>query len=124
MKKQILVCDDQVNVRESYKLIFEKEYDLVFAENGQYALLWLKEGNRPDLVVMDIKMPRMDGLTTLKELKKIQPELPVLIVTGYDCVDTATAALQAGAFDYLVKPFDPEQIKKIVTMTVPPTGSQ
>ena len=114
MKKRILVCDDQVNIRESYKLIFENDYELVFADNGHHALLWLQE-NRPDLVIMDIKMPRMDGLTALKELKKLRPELPVLIVTGYDCVDTATAALQAGAFDYLVKPFDPEQITKVVS---------
>ena len=124
MKKQILICDDQVNVRESYKLILEEDYELVFAENGQYALLWLGEGNKPDLVIMDIKMPKMDGLTTLKELKKLQPELPVLIVTGYDCVETAASALQSGAFDYLVKPFEPDQIKKIVAMTVPPTSGR
>ena len=114
MKKQILICDDQPNIRESYKLILGEEYDLICADNGQHALLWLREGNKPDLVIMDIKMPRMDGLTALKELKKIQPTLPVLVITGYDSVETATLALQSGAFDYIVKPFDPEQIVKSV----------
>lgn len=113
MRKQILICDDQPNIRESYKLILEKDYDLVFADNGQVVLTYLKE-NRPDLLIMDIKMPRMDGLTALKELKKLQPELPVLIVTGYESVETATAAIQSGAFDYIVKPFEPEQISRSV----------
>ena len=113
MKKQILICDDQSNIRESYKLILENEYDLVFAMNGQDVLLYLKE-NVPDLVIMDIKMPKMDGLTTLKELKKTHPDLPVLIVTGYESVEMATTATQSGAADYIVKPFEPEQISRSV----------
>lgn len=113
MKRQILICDDQSNIRESYKLILEEEYDLVFATNGEDVLAYLKE-NSPDLLIMDIKMPRMDGLATLKELKKIRPDLPVLIVTGYHAIDTATASLKAGAFAYIVKPFEPEQITSAV----------
>jgi len=113
MKKQILICDDQPNIRESYKLILADNYDLIFAANGQDVLLYLHE-NKPDLIIMDIKMPKMDGLTALKELKKMQPDLPVLIVTGYDSVETAATALNAGAVDYIVKPFEPEQISKSV----------
>lgn len=113
MKKQILICDDQVNIRESYKLILENDYDLVFAVNGQDVLLYLKE-KTPDLIIMDIKMPKMSGLTALKEIKKIKPDLPVLIVTGYDSVETATVAIQSGAADYIVKPFEPEQISRSV----------
>lgn len=118
MKKQILICDDQPNIRESYKLILEKDYDLVFAVNGQDVLLYLTE-NTPDLLLMDIKMPKMDGLTALKELKKVRPYLPVLIVTGYDSVETAAAALESGALDYIVKPFEPEQILKSVQKALP-----
>ena len=59
-------------------------------------------------------MPKMDGLTALKELKKLQPDLPVLIVTGYHAIDTAALAFQAGAIDYIVKPFEPETILKSV----------
>ena len=113
MKKQILICDDQTNIRESYKLILENDYDLVFATNGQDVLLYLQEES-PDLIIMDIKMPKLDGLTTLKELKKMKPALPVLIVTGYDSVETATLAIHSGAFDYIVKPFEPEQISRSV----------
>lgn len=114
MKKQILICDDQQNVRESYKLILGETYDLVFATTGQDVLLYLKE-KRPDLIVMDIKMPKMDGLTALREIKKDYKNLPVLIVTGYDSVETASAALTAGASDYIVKPFEPEHISKAVS---------
>ncbi|MFH1858440.1 MAG: response regulator [Candidatus Omnitrophota bacterium] len=114
MKKEILICDDQPNIRESYKLILADDYDLVFAANGKDVLLYLQEKS-PDFIIMDIKMPKMDGLTALKEIKKLHRDLPVLIVTGYHSVETASAALQAGALDYIVKPFEPEQIIKSVT---------
>ncbi len=115
MKRKLLICDDQPNIRESYKLIFEKEdYDLVFAQAGTDVLLYLKEGGKPDLIIMDIKMPRMDGLTALREIRKLEPILPILIVTGYQSVETASLALQSGANEYIAKPFDPPDILNAV----------
>ena len=113
MRKQILVCDDEEGIRESLKLILEKEYDVIFAENGDEAVQKMKT-SPTDLVILDIKMPRKDGLETLKRLKKINPSCKVIIATGYRSVDTAQEASRLGASDYILKPFDRAKILETV----------
>jgi len=113
MKKTILVCDDEEGIRESLKLILEKDYDVIFAETGDEAVKITKE-SPTDIVILDIKMPKKDGLETLKELKKINPSSKVIIATGYKSTDIAQEAIKLGAADYIVKPFDREKITKIV----------
>jgi len=109
MKQRILICDDEEGIRESLNLILEKSYDVHFAENGDKAIEMMKRSPF-DLVILDIKMPRRDGLDTLKELKKINPNAKVVIATGYKSVDTAEEAIKLGASDYIVKPFDKSKI--------------
>lgn len=113
MKKRILVCDDEEGIRESLKLILEKDYDLIFAQNGDEAIQSMRSAPA-DLTILDIKMPKKDGLETLKELKKISPSSKVIIATGYKSVDIANEALKLGASDYIVKPFDRDKIRKVV----------
>lgn len=113
MKKQVMVCDDEEGIRESLKLILEKEYDVIFAENGDAAIQKMKT-SPTDLVILDIKMPRKDGLETLRKLKKINPSCKVIIATGYRSVDTAQEATRLGATDYILKPFDRQTILKTV----------
>jgi DNA-binding NtrC family response regulator len=113
MKPKILVCDDEEGIRESLKLILEKDYDVVFAESGDDAIMKMK-ASPMDMVILDIKMPKKDGLETLKELKKINPPAKVIIATGYKSVETAQEAIRLGAADYVVKPFDREKITKVV----------
>jgi DNA-binding NtrC family response regulator len=113
MKKTILICDDEEGIRESLRLILEKEYDLVFAGSGDEALRKIKDGHA-DIVILDIKMPKKDGLETLKELKKIDPASRVIIATGYKSVDIAQEAMRLGASDYVVKPFNRDDIRKAV----------
>lgn len=113
MRKRILVCDDEEGIRESLKLILEKDYDLIFAQNGNEATEKMKSAPA-DITILDIKMPKMDGLETLKELKKISPSSKVIIATGYKSVDIAQEAMKLGASDYIVKPFDREKIKKVI----------
>lgn len=113
MKKRILICDDEEGIRESLKLILEKDYDLDFAQNGNEAVEKMRSAPA-DLTILDIKMPKKDGLETLKELKKISPASKVIIATGYKSVDIAHEAITLGASDYIVKPFDREKIRKIV----------
>ena len=113
MKKPIMVCDDEEGIREALKLILENEYDVIFAENGEAAVRKMK-ASPVDLVILDIKMPRKDGLQTLKELKRVNPAARVIIATGYKSVDTAQEATRLGAVDYLVKPFD----RRVVLETV------
>lgn len=112
-KKKILICDDEEGIRESLKLILEKDYDLVFAQNGEEAIQSMR--TIPiDMTILDIKMPKKDGLETLKELMRIKPESKVIIATGYKSVDIAKEAMNLGATDYIVKPFDRQKIMKVV----------
>ena len=113
MKKRIMVCDDEEGIRESLKLILEKDYDLTFAQNGDEAIQAMKT-SPVDITILDIKMPKKDGLETLKELKKLSPSSKVIIATGYKSVDIAQEALNLGATDYVVKPFDRDKIRKVV----------
>lgn len=113
MRKKILICDDEEGIRESFKLILEKDYDLMFAQNGDEAVQMMKS-SPSEITILDIKMPKKDGLETLKELKKINPSSKVIIATGYKSVDIAQEAMNLGASDYVVKPFDRDKIKKVV----------
>lgn len=109
MKKTILICDDEEGIRESLRLIFERDYALIFASNGGEAIDLLKK-NPADIVIMDIKMPRMDGIEAMRKLKEIKPAIKILVTSGYKSVETAKEAVNAGASDYMVKPFDRAEI--------------
>lgn len=113
MKRSILVCDDEEGIRESLKLILEKDYDVIFAESGDEAIQKMK-ASPVDIVILDIKMPKKDGLETLKELKNINPSSKVIIATGYKSADIAQEAMKLGASDYIVKPFNRDNITKVV----------
>lgn len=113
MRKTILICDDEEGIRESLKLILDKDYDVTFASSGDEAIQEAKI-NKPDIVILDIKMPKKDGLETLKELKKYSPSSKVIIATGYKSADIAQEAVRLGASDYIVKPFNRDSIVKLV----------
>ena len=108
-KADILVCDDEAGVRESLGLILGKEYPLAYATNGEEAINYIKT-NDPKLVILDVKMPKMGGLEALRQIKRIKPKIRVLMATGYESSDVAAQAVHLGADDYLVKPFDREQV--------------
>ena len=113
-KANILVCDDERGVRESLKMILEKDYTLVYATNGQEALDYVKTHD-PALVIMDVKMPRMSGLEALRQMKMVKPNIRVFIITGYEASDVATEAINLGADDYLVKPFERQKVQAQVS---------
>ena len=112
-KATILICDDEEGIRESFKLILNEDYHLRFAHNGLEALELLKSFT-PDLMLLDIKMPKMHGMEILKQVKQLKPKLPVIIVTGYQSVEMAQEALKHGAADYIPKPFETKEILKAV----------
>jgi len=109
-KKRILICDDEEGIRESLNLILKDEYDLNFCINGQACLDCLVGDKNYDLLLLDIKMPKVNGLEILKQIKTKQPNLKVIVVTGYKSVETATEAINAGAADYIVKPFESKEL--------------
>jgi two-component system response regulator HydG len=117
-KPSILVVDDEAAMRESLKdWLMEDGYEVSVASSGENAIAMAGEKGF-DVILLDLKMPGMDGLEALKKLKEVSPEAEILMMTAYATVDTAVLAMKEGAFDYLVKPFDPDeieiQIKKIV----------
>ncbi len=117
-KPSIMIVDDEEIVRASLSSwLLEDGYEVMPVESGKLALEELKKKHY-DLMLVDLKMPEMDGLELMKEVKKFLPDLPIIIMTAYATVDTAVKAIKDGAFDYLMKPFDPEEIsitiKKIV----------
>ena len=115
---RILVVDDEASIRESLKdWLMEDGYNVALAVDGETAVK-MAETSSYDVILLDLKMPGIDGLETMRRIKEISPEVEVLMMTAYASVDTAVQAMKEGAFDYLVKPFDPDevdlQIKKIV----------
>lgn len=104
-KANILICDDEQGVRESFRIILGKEFDLSFATNGEEAVDYVKTHD-PDLLILDVKMPKMTGLEALRAIKQLKPGVRVLMITGYESSDVANQAANLGADDYTTKPFD------------------
>jgi two-component system response regulator AtoC len=113
-KKQVLIVDDEPNLRKILSAQLTRDgYDVMIAEDGAEGLSMLKE-HHIDMVITDLKMPKVDGMTLLKEALREDPELPVVMITAHGTVDTAVEALKSGAFDYLTKPFDKDEVRQIV----------
>jgi len=113
-KKQVLIVDDEPNLRKILAAqLARDDYEVLLAEDGEQGLMLLRE-NHVDLVITDLKMPKVDGMALLKEAVREHPELPVVMITAHGTVDTAVEALKSGAFDYLTKPFDKDEVRQIV----------
>lgn len=113
-KISILIVDDEESVRDSlYSWFIEDNYRVECAENAKVALSIL-ESETFDIVLADIKMPGMDGLEMLRRIKAIRKESIVIVMTAFATVDTAVQALKDGAFDYVTKPFDPDDLSHLI----------
>jgi len=112
-KLRILVADDEEGIRESLSLILGEEYDLEFSIDGQDTLAKLTQ-QRYDLVLLDIKMPKLDGLEVMKRLRDEQIPATVLMLTAYQSVELAKEAVKLGAKDYLPKPFEREHVLRAI----------
>ena len=118
MTFSILVVDDEPDVAEMFRQRFRREarqgtYVLHFAASGEEALDKLANGVRPELIVIlsDINMPRMDGLTLLREIKRHRPDLPVMMVTAYGDDERRRRARELGACEFIAKPVDFDWLK-------------
>ena len=109
-KSRILVIDDESAIRDSLRMTLEYEgYEFVGAATGQEGLA-LAEREAPDLVLLDVKMPGMDGLEVLDRLRALNDALPVVVISGHGTISTAVDATKKGAFDFIEKPFASERV--------------
>ncbi len=114
MKGRILVVDDEeIVVRSCRRVLGDGEYEVDSVQDGLEALKRIAE--QPfDVVILDIMMPKMDGIQVLQRAKEAHPDLEVIMITGLSQVETAVRSMKLGAFDYLTKPFDPDELKLVV----------
>ncbi|MDT9339805.1 response regulator [Trichodesmium erythraeum 21-75] len=123
MSSKILVVDDEPDfesliIRSFRKKIKQKELDFIFATNGIEALEILSEGVNIDIVLTDINMPLMDGLTLLDNLRVFYPDIKAVIVSAYDDLDKIRSAMNRGAFDFLTKPIDFQDLEITIQKTL------
>ena len=108
----ILVVDDELGPRESLKLILTPTYEVITANDGREGLAKF-ETAQPDMVVSDIRMPNMTGIELMKAIKARSPETPFVLITGYGTLESAQEAVRVGAFDYISKPYNVQEIRKV-----------
>jgi YesN/AraC family two-component response regulator len=113
MPEKILLVDDDEAFRAEFKEALEG-YDVIEAGNGQEALTILKKPNSIDLVLLDVIMPGLSGTDVLRQIKKIDPDIGIIILTGYSSKDVAIEALQAHADDYIEKPLNIERTIEVI----------
>lgn len=109
LKWSILIVDDEFGVRESLRMILKSYYEVYTAADGQEALKILKE-RKFDLITLDLNMPNLSGIETLREIRRIDPEVPVIIITGYGTKKDEKEALLNGVRHFISKPFGTSQL--------------
>jgi len=114
MKRNILIVDDDISIRKMLLIVLrEMDRELIPAVDALEALKILAK-EKIDLLISDIKMPDITGIALLKKVKSVNPELPVIMITAYASTDDAVEAMKLGAFDYITKPFNIDELKMVV----------
>jgi len=114
MKGRILIVDDEdIVIRSCQRILAAGDFQVDAARNGLEALAKVQKGDY-DMLILDIKMPKMNGIEVLQRVKEAYPDIDVIMITGLNQIDTAVKAMKLGAFDYLPKPFDPEELEIVV----------
>src|SRR6266550_5983864 len=120
---KILVIDDEMGPRESLRMLLKPDYNVQTADCVEAGIKLLKE-KQPDTIVMDIRMPGMTGIDGLRKIREIDPHLSVIMLTGFGALETAQEALRLGANDYINKPFDAGEMRKVIGRNVERTRVQ
>jgi DNA-binding NtrC family response regulator len=114
MTARILIIDDEeIVIKSCMRILANGEYKLDSASNGLEALSKIA-GTDYDMLILDIKMPKMNGIEVLQRVKETHPDIDIIMITGLNEIETAVQAMKLGAFDYLPKPFDPEELEIVV----------
>lgn len=112
MKKQILAVDDDSSIRELLEFLLRNNYNVITKKDGMEAMMWLSEGNIPDLIITDIDMPRLNGYEFFKNVRRsgFYRDIPIMVISGLENSKFIITCLQQGADDYILKPFNPESL--------------
>src|SRR4030065_913031 len=113
----ILIVDDEIGPRESLRMILKQNYNVYTVENG-YAAIHMIQQTEMDVLTLDLKMPGMSGIDNLKEIRGIDPDVMIIIITGYGTLKSAIDAIRYGAFDFIQKPFNLPEIICIIEKAV------
>src|SRR5258708_26173715 len=112
-KPTLLIVDDEPGPRESLRIVFKDRYQCVMATCGREGIEYART-HTVDAAILDIKMPDLTGVDVLRELKEIDPDIECVMLTGYETIETARAAVRFGAADYLNKPFDVFSVREVL----------
>jgi len=113
----ILIVDDEQGVRESLRMILKSSYKIYLAQGGEEALTCIQK-NKIDLILLDLRMPGLSGLDTLREIRKISADIDVIIVTAYGTIANVQQAITCGVSDFITKPFDVFEVLHVVNRTI------
>lgn len=115
---RVLVADDELSLRMVLQTALNKAgYEVDTVKNGKEALCMAQE-NHYDVAILDIRMPEVDGLQAFYEIHKIKPNLPIILMTAFGSSETAVNAMKHGAYDYILKPFNLDEVKIIVSRAI------
>jgi two-component system NtrC family response regulator len=113
MRRTILIAEDEEKMRRVLEVNLQDRYRVLLAKDGAEALRLFKE-NEVNLLLTDMKMPEKDGLTLLHDVKRVRPEIPVILITAYGTIESAVNAMKEGATDYLLKPIKMEEVELVI----------
>lgn len=110
--KKILIVDDKSSISDLLTRFLSSKYEVEVRTDGMEALMWLQEGNIPDLILTDLQMPNMDGLELIGKVKTSGyfSDVPIIVLSSKDSSNDRILCLKAGAEDYIMKPFNPEEL--------------
>lgn len=112
-KKTILVIDDEPSTGVIIKHFLEEDFEVIVKEDGTDAMLWLEQGNEPDLIISDLSMPQMDGYDFVSSIRAslLFGDIPIIVLSGSEDSAVRIKCLELGADDFIVKPFNPRELK-------------
>lgn len=112
MSKKILVIDDEITIRTLLEKFLNQKYEVTALSNGQEGLNWLQTGNLPDLMIVDLEMPNMDGYEFIQNVRASGyfQNIPIMMLSGVDSSTERVKCYQLGANDFMIKPFNPEEL--------------
>lgn len=115
--RSVLIVDDEVGARESLRMILKNDYEVFLARDAEEAFTKIKE-HSPDVILLDIILPDLDGIKVLERIKKNDPDTIVIMITATKTVKTAVEAMKLGAYDYVTKPFDIDELRLIISRSL------